>query len=239
MYVKLIRHTPEPERAVATAARLCYAAVSAADLDQQMDQQTVQRMVTEMVSSGHGSTLEHAVFTFAVDGVSRVLTHQLVRHRLASYDQQSQRYTDSSKDDYVTPPTIANSDRLVALDDGNDLRELSDAYHTALAKTMELYKLMVASGIPKEDARYVLPQAMHTRILVTMNARELLHFFALRCCTRAQWEIRELAEHMLVEVRHVAPTLFAFAGPTCAQTHGHCPEKRSCGRWKQYTVTQQ
>ncbi len=233
MYVKLIRHTPEPERAVATAARLCYAAVSAADLDQQMDQQTVQRMVSRMISSGHGSTLEHAVFTFAVDGVSRVLTHQLVRHRLASYDQQSQRYTDSSGDDYVTPPTIAGN---LVLDDGTPVAKV---YEDHLAKSKALYAAMTAVGVPKEDARYLLPQGMHTRILVTMNARELLHFFSLRCCTRAQWEIRELAERMLTEVKAVAPTLFADAGPTCAQTHGHCPEERSCGRWKQYATSQQ
>lgn len=237
MYVKLIRYTPDPERAVATAARLCYAGVSAVDLDKKLNDTTVANMVTRMVSSGHGSTLEHAVFTFAVDEVSRVLTHQLVRHRLASYDQQSQRYTDSAGGGFTMPPTIADNNMLIEF--GDQRFTVAEACENAVRKADELYRALTAAGVPKEDARYLLPQGAHTRILVTMNARELLHFFALRCCTRAQWEIRELAERMLAEVKKVAPTLFAFAGPTCAQTHGHCPEEHGCERWRQYTTTQQ
>ena len=166
--VKLLDYTPEPERVVAMAARLCYSAGGAEELSEKLSDEKVRAMVKKMVKLGHASTIEHVSFTFGVEGVSRVLTHQLVRHRIASYDQQSQRY-------------VAN--------------------------------------------------ATETKILVTMNARSLLHFFNLRCCYRAQWEIRDLAYKMLAEVKKVAPTLFHNAGASCVNT-GRCPEgDMTCGRF--------
>ena len=170
---------------------------------------------------GHTSTFEHVSFTFAIEGVSRVLTHQLVRHRIASYSQQSQRYVKEHDFERIVPPSIARDPAVKARFD-----ELCNAIQG-------FYNDMTEAGIPAEDARYILPNATETKIVVTMNARSLLHFFELRCCSRAQWEIRELANRMLEEVRQVAPVLFAKAGPTCV-TQRVCHEgKMSCGRLKQ------
>lgn len=224
MEVRIISHTPDPQRIVAAAARLCYSPISAAQLNETMNEDTVARICKKMITSGHTSTLEHAVFTFAVDGVSRVLTHQLIRHRLASYEQQSQRYTTAS-DQYIIPNTIIQNP------------EWNTAYNKLLKEANDLYIKMVNSGIPKEDARYVLPQSMCSRIIITMNARELMHFFALRCCTRAQWEIRQLAEEMLKQIKEIAPVLFNNVGPSCVQNHGICPEEHSCGKWRTIVAT--
>lgn len=218
MKVKLINHTPEPERAVAMAARLCYSPVGAAQLAETMSDEQIQRLVAKIISLGHLSTLEHVTFTFAIEGVSRVLTHQLVRHRIASYSQQSQRYVKEHDFEYILPPTI-------------NANPAAKEKFAALMETIRgVYDELVALGVHQEDARYVLPNATETKIVVTMNARSLLHFFQLRCCSRAQWEIRRLAEAMLAEVRQVAPLLFAKAGPTCV-TAGYCSEgEMSCGR---------
>ncbi|EAX46654.1 thymidylate synthase, flavin-dependent [Thermosinus carboxydivorans Nor1] len=218
MKVKLINHTPEPERAVAMAARLCYSPVGAAQLAETMSDEQIQRLVAKIISLGHLSTLEHVTFTFAIEGVSRVLTHQLVRHRIASYSQQSQRYVKEHDFEYILPPTISAN-------------PAAKEKFAALMETIRgVYDELVALGVHQEDARYVLPNATETKIVVTMNARSLLHFFQLRCCSRAQWEIRRLAEAMLAEVRQVAPLLFAKAGPTCV-TAGYCSEgEMSCGR---------
>jgi thymidylate synthase (FAD) len=171
-----------------------------------------------MVSLGHGSTLEHASFTFGIEGVSRVLTHQLVRHRIASYDQQSQRYVAAHGFQYITPPSIAEKPEALA------------KYEALLAEIRKTYDELTDMGVPKEDARYVLANAAETKILVTMNARSLMHFFNLRCCNRAQWEIREMAYKMLAEVKKVAPTLFHNAGASCVNT-GRCPEgAMTCGK---------
>jgi thymidylate synthase (FAD) len=168
---------------------------------------------------GHTSVVEHTCFTFAISGVSRSLTHQLVRHRIASYSQQSQRYVNLSNPQYVVPPTIA----------GNS--EMSAEYRATMELIWRQYNALLQLGIPAEDARYVLPNATCTNILVTMNARELLHFFELRCCLHAQWEIRELADAMLDEVKQVAPTIFAHAGASC-EARGVCPEKKTdCPRY--------
>ncbi len=218
MKVKCISHTPDPERVVAMSARLCYSAIGAEQLADKMTDSQVSALVKKIVDLGHTSTLEHVSFTFAIEGVSRVLTHQLVRHRIASYSQQSQRYVSEHDFEYILPPSIAANpaarEKFTAL--------MDNVRHT--------YNELVALGVHKEDARYCLANATETKIVVTMNARSLLHFFELRCCTRAQWEIRRLAELMLSEVRKVAPLLFEKAGPTCV-TGGYCSEgDMSCGR---------
>ncbi len=218
MQVELLYHTPDPERAIATAARLCYAPVGAKELMETMPPERVASVLTTIMASGHFSTLEHASYTFAVDGVSRALTHQLVRHRLASFNQQSQRYV-KFKDGIpiVKPETIAENDEADAIFD-KAMDDMSRAY----AELMEL-------GIPAEDARFVLPNAAETKIVITMNVRELLHFFEVRCCKRAQWEIRELACKMLELVRPTAPYVFRSAGAPCVS--GSCKEgKMTCGQ---------
>lgn len=217
MQVELLYHTPDPERAVATAARLCYAPVGATELMESLDEQRIVKVLRTIMESGHHSTLEHASYTFAIDGVSRALTHQLVRHRLASFNQQSQRYVKFADGlDVVKPASI----------EGNE--EASRLFDDMIDKTVEAYQQMLELGIPAEDARYILPNAAESKIVVTMNIRELLHFFNLRCCNRAQWEIRELAWKMLELVRPTAPFIFADAGPSCVR--GACAEgKMTCG----------
>ncbi|MBR3458200.1 MAG: FAD-dependent thymidylate synthase, partial [Selenomonadaceae bacterium] len=221
MKVKLLDYTPEPERVVAMAARLCYSPVGAEELSERLSDEQVRAMVEKMVALGHASTIEHVSFTFGIEGVSRVLTHQLVRHRIASYDQQSQRYVAEHDFEYITPHTI---------EEKPEAREKFDAL---MQRIREAYDELVEMGVPKEDARYVLANATETKILVTMNARSLLHFFNLRCCNRAQWEIREMAYKMLAEVQKVAPTLFKNAGASCVNT-GRCPEgAMSCGKFQE------
>ena len=217
MQVELLYHTPDPERAVATAARLCYAPVGATELMETMTEEKIRKVLTTIMAGGHFSTLEHASYTFAIDGVSRALTHQLVRHRLASYNQQSQRYVKFADGlDTVKPASIAADEKANAL------------FDEMIEKTVEAYQAFLEAGIPAEDARYILPNAAETKIVVTMNIRELLHFFSLRCCNRAQWEIRELAWKMLELARPTAPFIFADAGPGCVR--GACPEgKMTCG----------
>ena len=218
MNVKLMGHTPEHERTVAMAARICYSAVGAEQLAEQMTDEQVGKLVDKIVEMGHLSTFEHVTFTFAVEGVSRVLTHQLVRHRIASYSQQSQRYVKEHDFEYIVPPAVAVHPEAKAKFDG------------LMEEIRRVYDELTALGIHREDARYCLANATETKIVVSMNARSLLHFFELRCCTRAQWEIRQLAEAMLAEVRRVAPKLFRKAGPTCV-TGAYCGEgDLSCGR---------
>ena len=217
MHVELLYHTPDPQRAIATAARLCYAPVGAAELMETMSEQRVESVLSTIMASGHFSTLEHASYTFAVDGVSRALTHQLVRHRLASFNQQSQRYV-KFKDglDVIKPGSVAADEAASAL------------FDEAIDAALSAYKKLLDVGIPAEDARYLLPNAAETKIVITMNVRELLHFFSLRCCNRAQWEIRELAHRMLELVRPTAPYVFLDAGAPCVR--GACPEgKMTCG----------
>lgn len=217
MFVSLLTYTPEAERIVATAARLCYAAVDVEALAQRSESVDDQRMISKVLEIGHHGVLEHAVFSFAAEGVSRALTHQLVRHRLASFAQQSQRYVAFDGGfDYEMPPSIAAQPELATRFD-DEMRRLAD-----------LYADLRAAGIAAEDARFVLPNASHSRLIMTMNARELRHFFRLRCCRRSQWEIRALATKMLKEVTKVAPALFQKAGPGCLA--GACPEgAMSCG----------
>ena len=217
MNVELLYHTPDPERAIATAARLCYAPVGAAELMETMPSERVESVLSTIMTSGHFSTLEHASYTFAVDGVSRALTHQLVRHRIASFNQQSQRYVKFTGEVSVVKP------RSVA---GNE--EAEAVFDEAIAAAVDAYHKLLDLGVAAEDARYLLPNAAESKIVITMNVRELLHFFSLRCCNRAQWEIRDMAHRMLELARPTAPFIFADAGAPCVRTG--CPEgKMTCG----------
>ncbi len=217
MNVELLYHTPDPERAIATAARLCYAPVGAAELMETMPDERVRSVLSTIMKSGHFSTLEHASYTFAIDGVSRALTHQLVRHRLASFNQQSQRYvkfTDGLST--IKPESVARDE------------ETNRVFDEAMKSAEDAYVKLLDAGVPAEDARYVLPNAAETKIVVTMNVRELVHFFEVRCCNRAQWEIRDLAHRMLELARPTAPYVFLDAGAPCVR--GECPEgKMTCG----------
>lgn len=217
MQVELLYHTPDPERAIATAARLCYAPVGASELMETMPEERVKSVLSTIMGSGHFSTLEHASYTFAVDGVSRALTHQLVRHRIASFNQQSQRYVRFADGvATVKPESVAASE------------EASAVFDQAIAAAVEAYGKLLDAGVPAEDARYLLPNAAETKIVITMNVRELLHFFSLRCCNRAQWEIRDMAHRMLELARPTAPFVFLDAGAPCVG--GTCPEgKMTCG----------
>ncbi|MBP5313339.1 MAG: FAD-dependent thymidylate synthase [Eggerthellaceae bacterium] len=217
MRVELLYHTPDPERAIATAARLCYAPIGASELLETMPEDKVESVLSTIMGSGHYSALEHASFTFAVEGVSRALTHQLVRHRLASYNQQSQRYVKFNAGvPVVVPHTVEEDNRA------------KEVFDNAVDSAAKAYEELLSLGIPAEDARYLLPNAAETKIVITMNARELLHFFNERCCKRAQWEIRELALEMLSLAKEAAPYIFMCAGAPCVE--GPCPEgKMSCG----------
>ena len=217
MNVELVQYPDNPERAVATAARLCYAPVGAKELMETMPPERVQSVLSTIMKSGHFSTLEHVSYTFAVDGVSRALTHQLVRHRLASFNQQSQRYVKFTEGvETVKPDTVSRDE------------EANRIFDEAINAVLEGYQKLLDAGIPAEDARYLLPNAAETKIVITMNIRELLHFFSLRCCNRAQWEIREMAHRMLALVKPTAPYIFMDAGAPCVR--GTCPEgKMTCG----------
>ena len=216
MKVKLIRHTPEPEKLVAIAARLCYSPVGVEDLDKQLNMEAARKLVKFVIKSGHLSTTEHVYFTFGIEGVSRVLSHQLVRHRIASFNQQSQRYVKFKENyEYIVPDLIKQN------------KEINEKYKSLISDIHKFYEEMINSGIDAEDARYILPNSSETKMIVTMNARELLHFFTVRCCKRAQAEIRELATLMLKDVKKIAPVIFENAGPNCLRTS--CPEgKYSC-----------
>ena len=215
MNVRLIGFTPNPEKIPAMAAKLTHSITKPIDLDKTSDKE-LKAILEHVMKMGHTSVVEHTCFTFAISDVSRSLTHQLVRHRIASYSQQSQRYVNLKEPNYVTPPKIAQNP------------EMKEAYDKTMKIIWEEYNKLLNMGIPAEDARYVLPNAACTNIIVTMNARSLLNFFELRCCLHAQWEIRKLANLMLKEVKKIAPTIFKNAGPPCKTKH-ICPEnKRDC-----------
>ena len=223
MKVALVRHTLSPEETIALGARLCYSRATVDTLMERVSRQDQEDFVRRLMDMGHESVFEHASFTFAVEGVSRVLLAQLTRHRLASFSVQSQRYVSYEKGfGYIVPPKIA------ALGE-----EAVAEYEAQMQQMHEWYvawqeRLGQGEG-GNEDARFVLPGACETRILLTMNARELRHFFSLRMCSRAQWEIRELATRMHRLVMNVAPVLFADAGPGCLR--GKCPEgEKTCGK---------
>ena len=202
MKIELIAYTPTASGVCCDAAAICTASENG------------YRSLQHSLASGHESVLEHAVFSFRVEGISRVTLAQLTRHRLASFSVQSQRYVKLEDPELVVPESIRTS--VFAAEAESSMRYM-----------LNLYQRMVEAGIPAEDARYVTPQSVPTSLIVTMNARELRHFFTLRCCNRAQWEIRKLAEEMLKLCKKEAPILFENAGPGCIR--GKCPEKRPCG----------
>lgn len=222
MNVTLLQHTPEPERTVALAARLCYSSAAIGELHEKLSQADITEFLAKIMSLGHQSVLEHVSFTFGIEGISRACSHQLVRHRLASYSQQSQRYVTFKGDEFplIAPESISASPQRLKI------------FERAIKATAKAYRELVDDGVPAEDARFVLPNAAETKIIVTMNARELLHFFELRCCERAQWEIRAMAIEMLRIVKPAAPVIFSSAGPGCLL--GPCPEgTMTCGRAKE------
>ena len=223
MKVELVAYTPNPDMVCAMAAQTC--------VSRKIPKGGLVALgsLKHALASGHESVAEHASFTFAISGVSRALTHQLVRHRIASFSQQSQRYVNMDGFEYVIPESIRNHEKTWGEDGKVDVAKW---YTNVMEGLSEFYHCLLSYGIPEEDARYILPNACCTNIVVTMNARELRHFFALRCCTRAQWEIREMADKMLELCKEVAPRLFESAGASCVLT-GRCPEgKKSCGKVK-------
>ena len=204
MNVKLVSYSIAPRETAALAAGICTRARNSS------------KALETAMASGHESVLEHANFTFRISDISRVTLAQLTRHRIASFSVQSQRYVEQPEQAYVIPPTIEENDNTEAL-----FRFALNAAHTSYRKLLDM-------GIPKEDARYILPEGTTTELLLTMNARELRHFFYLRCCNKAQWEIRELANTMLSLCKDVCPELFKDAGPGCLR--GSCPEAKPCGK---------
>ncbi|CAK7039994.1 MAG: Flavin-dependent thymidylate synthase [Desulfovibrio sp.] len=233
MRVELLAHTPEPLALIYAAFRQCYHAGFVADMWPKLLAGDIARekqaeFVSTVMESGHVSPIEHVSFTFAVSGVSRALTHQLVRHRIASFSQQSQRYVDGSNFEHILPPAIAKDAeakaRFVAC-----MEEIGNAYR-------DIKEILERNGrtgsTANEDARFVLPQAAASRIVFTMNCRSLLNFFEHRCCTRAQWEIRAMADSMLSLCRDALPAVFRYAGARCERL-GYCPEgeKFTCGRY--------
>lgn len=212
--VILIAHTPEAEKVVAMAAKICYAKdVSIKKLQKKINDNDVSAFITKLLESGHESPFEHISFTFGIEGISRACSHQLVRHRMASFSQRSQRYCFEDGFNYIEPEDInENEDKF---------------FRDFMRHSKEVYSKLIDKGVKPEDARMVLPNACETKIIVTMNARELLHFFKLRCCKRAQKEIREVAFMMKNICRKVAPNIFQYAGPNCLK--GYCTEgEKSC-----------
>ncbi len=240
MEVTLLGYTPVPEKMIAAAAKLCYSDSGAMDLMDGLDEEKTAHFMEMLTNIGHESPIEHASFTFAIEGVSRSLLAQITRHRIASFSVQSQRYVKKSSFVYITPPAIAEDPQAKAVFEESMAHAF--AAYNQLADQLEQRYLQenLRAGMTEktarskaekkaiEDARFVLPNACETKMMVTMNARSLYHFFRLRCCRRAQWEIRELAMKMLRLCCQAAPLLFANAGPGCCS--GPCPEgKMSCG----------
>lgn len=230
--VLLVEHTPNPELVIAKAAKLCYSSVGIEKMNEKMDSESIDKFINMLMSYGHESPVEHVSFTFAIEGVSRSLTHQLVRHRIASYSQQSQRYVKLAQFEYVIPPEIEKDEKAKSIfissmeNNQKAYNELAD-----ILKSRYVEEGMSNSASEKkaiEDARYVFPNACETKIVVTMNVRSLLNFFKHRCCNRAQWEIREMAFEMLRQVKQISPSIFKYSGPSCIKDG--CPEgKMTCG----------
>ncbi len=239
--VTLLAYTPDPEKTVASAAKLCYSSSGIATLQEGLTPEKTASFVKMLADMGHESPIEHTSFTFGIEGVSRSLLAQITRHRIASYSVKSQRYVREGSFEYVTPPEIADIPEAMTV-----YEEIMDADQKAYDRLAQLLKekhtaAFIAEGKDEktaarlaekkaiEDARFVLPNACETKMVVTMNARSLLNFFRHRCCNRAQWEIREVANQMLRLVSAVAPDLFKKAGPSCVC--GPCPEgKMTCGK---------
>lgn len=242
MNVMLLAHTPEPQKIVASAAKLCY---SSSDIGSVMDGLTPEKtgdFIDMLLSVGHESVMEHATFTFGIEGISRACSHQLVRHRIASYSQKSQRYVNENEFEYIIPPDISDSPEACE-EFTHVMDEITESYakiadiltekHTRdfIAQGMDEKKARSkARKLANEDARFILPNACETKIIVTMNVRSLFNFFRHRCCNRAQWEIRAVANEMLRLCLEAAPDIFRYAGPSCVM-EGKCPEgKMTCGK---------
>ena len=239
--VKLLQHTPEPEKVVSAAAKLCYSSAGVENILDGLTEEKTEKFLNMLMDMGHESPTEHVSFTFGIEGVSRSLLAQITRHRIASYSVKSQRYVKEGQFEFIVPPEIENIPEAKELyikameDDQKTYNELSEILFK------KHYDRLIADGKDEkeakkaaekqaiEDARFVLPNACETKMVVTMNARSLMNFFRHRCCMRAQWEIRELSYQMLMLVKDVAPSLFKYAGPACV--HGKCPEgSMSCGK---------
>lgn len=241
MKVEIIAHTPDCEKLIAAAAKLCYSQTGVDGIMEGLTPEKTEKFINMLVSMGHESPFEHVSFTFGIEGVSRAVLAQITRHRIASFSVQSQRYVNKESFTYIMPPEIeaipaAREEFLAAMEEdrqhyirlasilkeNHKNRMIEDGMEAAAAEK-------AAEKLAFEDARSVLPNACDTKIVMTMNVRSLYNFFNLRCCTRAQWEIRALAEEMLRQVKQVAPTLFSKSGPPCVA--GPCPEgKMSCGK---------
>lgn len=237
MKVELLAHTPEPEKVIATAAKLCYSSSDISTLQDNLTEDKITKFIDMLMSLGHESPVEHVSFTFGIEGISRACSHQLVRHRIASYSQKSQRYVLENQFEYITPTAIEDVssvknkyDELMNYiqSEYNNIRDELINYHIGKG-----YDKKVAEKMANEDARYVLPNACETKIIVTMNIRSLFNFFRHRCCNRAQWEIRNVANEMLKLCLQKAPHIFANAGPSCI-ANGKCPEgKMTCGKYNE------
>lgn len=215
MKVSLLSHTLNPEKLVAAAARLCYSNKEVSEIMENFTEEKIDKFINKLIDLGHESPLEHVSFTFGIEGISRACSHQLVRHRIASYSQKSQRYVEENNFGYITPESIIKN---------NLFRE----YDNFMRTVKNYYDAFLKDGIPAEDARMVLPNACCTSIIVTMNVRTLLNFFKHRDCNRAQWEIREVAREMMKICQKIAPRLFKYAGASCR--YGKCSEgSMSCG----------
>ena len=241
MKVSLIAYTPNPEKTVAAAAKMCYAAADVDTVMEGLTDEKVANFVEMLAEIGHESPIEHASFTFAIEGVSRALLAQITRHRIASYSVQSQRYVAEKNFEYVLPPEIEKEPKAKEIFLNNMQRSHEDYLAITDVLSDKYYKEFVANGDDEkdakrkaqkkaiEDARFVLPNACDTKMIATFNARSLQNFFKHRCCNRAQWEINELATEMLKLVKQVAPNLFKKAGPPCL--NGKCPEgNMTCGK---------
>ena len=242
--VYLLGHTPYPEHCVASAAKLCYSASNIKDLRENLTDEKAAQFVEMLSEIGHESPIEHASFTFGIEGVSRALLAQITRHRMASFSVKSQRYVREGSFEYVTPPEIEAIPEAKAIYD--EIMAEDQRRYDALAEVLKEkhIKTFMAEGKDEktatrlaekkaiEDARFVLPNACETQLVMTMNARSLMNFFRHRCCNRAQWEIKDVADQMLALVLEVAPNLFKNAGPACVS--GPCPEgKMTCGHYKE------
>lgn len=233
MKVELLAYTPEPEKIIAAAAKLCYSPVGIDEITDNLTPENTDKFLNMLIGMGHESPVEHVSFTFGIEGVSRSLLAQFTRHRIASYSVKSQRYVNEGKFEFIIPPAVAENKETAEIfaaamqQDVENYNRIADILKNKYLKEGMSIKSAEKKAI--EDARYVLPNACETKMAVTMNARSLMNFFRHRCCERAQWEIRECADKMLELVKQTAPTLFKNAGPSCVA--GACPEgKLSCGK---------
>lgn len=241
MKVKVIAHTPEPEKVISMAAKLCYSSVGVDGIEENLTDESIEKFLNMLINIGHESPLEHVSFTFAVEGISRSCSHQIVRHRIASFSQQSQRYVKLNQFEYIVPPEIDKIEEAKELFI-DAMKKDQDSYDKLVDILFEKhYNNLIKNGKNEkeakrdaekkaiEDARYVFPNACETKMVFTMNTRSLYNFFNHRCCERAQWEIRALAIEMLRQVREISPILFKNIGPKCIK--GPCPEgKMTCGK---------